>query len=603
MRRRFETRWGAAPVEGGARFALWAPHEETVSVLDPVSGRAEPMHDAGAGWKRLETGLIAPDAPYCFALADGTRVPDPAARAQAGDVLGPSRLVDPEAFDWRSDWAGRPWEEAVVYELHVGTFTPEGTFDAAADKLPLLAETGVTVVELMPVAQFAGNRGWGYDGVLLYAPHRAYGGPEGLKRLVDRAHGLGLSVILDVVYNHFGPEGNFLPRYAPGFFHPERRTPWGDAIAFDAAPVRTFYVENALYWLEEFRLDGFRFDAIDQIDDPSETHILEEIAATIRARVTDRPIHLTTEDERNIVGLHPRDAEGRPTLHTAEWNDDFHHLAHVAATGEAEGYYRDYQGDHGARLARVLASGFDFQGRRSEHWGRDRGEPSGGQPPTAFVNFIQNHDQTGNRAFGERLTVLAEPQAVETLTAILLLAPATPLIFMGEEWGETRPFLFFADFDGPLAEAVRKGRRAEFADWGDFSDPARREAIPDPCEAGTFAASRLDWRGRESAAGRARLGLVRGLLALRAAEIAPRLGGLRDGSAEGEALSEHAARVHWRLDDGAALTLVANIAGEAGPAAGRPEGRVLHETEAGLADALGAGRPLPRWSALWTLAP
>jgi maltooligosyltrehalose trehalohydrolase len=316
-------------------------------------------------------------------MPDGLAVPDPAARAQAGDVHGPSLLVDPRAYRWRTDWPGRPWAEAVIMEIHIGTFTPEGTFRAAAERLPHLAETGITAVEIMPVAQFGGNRGWGYDGVLPYAPHRAYGTPEDLKALIDTAHGLGLMVLLDVVYNHFGPDGNYLHVYAPQFFTDRRNTPWGAAIAYEEPPVRRFFIENALYWLEEFHLDGLRLDAIDNVIDPdSETEILEEIAAEVRAAHPGARIHLTTEDDRNITRLHERSDDGRPRLYTAEWNDDFHNAAHAVATHEAEGYYVDFAQDHWEKLARSMAEGFAYQGEASAHQdGAPRGTPSAHLPP------------------------------------------------------------------------------------------------------------------------------------------------------------------------------------------------------------------------------
>jgi maltooligosyltrehalose trehalohydrolase len=490
-------RWGGDVLPGGgARFSLWAPGARSVALAS--GGRALPMSMGDDGWWSLDTDAVAPGETYAFRLDDSDEVPDPAARALDAGVHKPARLVDPAAFDWRTDWSGRPWSEAVVYELHVGAFTPEGDFDAAAARLPHLADLGITFVELMPVASFAGARGWGYDGVGLFAPHAAYGGPEGLKRFVDAAHAAGLGVLLDLVHNHFGPDGAYIHRIAPEFFTNRRKTPWGAAIDFAKPAVRSFFLQNAAYWIEEYRLDGYRYDAIDQIDRiPRNAGFLAEIAEAARAAAPDRPIHLCTEDDRNIVDLHPWE-DGAPRLYTAEWNDDFHHVAHVAATGETVGYYSDYAGDHAARMARMLSSGFDYQGAPSPHLGHDRGAPSGGQPPLAFVNFLQNHDQVGNRAMGERLGALAAPRAVEALTAILLLAPQIPLLFMGEEWDERRPFPFFTDFHGDLARAVRKGRRAEFAYWPDFRDADARAAIPDPNAPETFAAAKLDWAPRPS---------------------------------------------------------------------------------------------------------
>lgn len=378
----------------------------------------------------------------------------------------------------------------------------------------------------MPVAQFSGERGWGYDGVLLYAPHRAYGTPDDMKAFIDAAHGHGLMVLLDVVYNHFGPDGNYLPALAPAFFHPERSTPWGAAIAYEKQPVRHFFIENALYWLEEFHLDGLRFDAIDQIrDTESETEILIEIARRIRSEFPGRHIHLTTEDSRNITALHER-GDGKKVVHfTAEWNDDFHNAAHVVASGEVDGYYEDFAEDPWGKLGRALAEGFVYQGERSPHaGGSPRGKASAHLPPLAFIDFLQNHDQIGNRAFGERLFSLASPELLSGLYAILLLSPHVPLIFMGDEWGETRPFCFFTDFHGELAEKVREGRRAEFTKFAVFADAGKRDTIPDPNAVETFLASKIDWECANSATGKAWLSYVTALLDLRRRRIVPLLG-------------------------------------------------------------------------------
>ncbi|MPZ11352.1 MAG: malto-oligosyltrehalose trehalohydrolase [Kiloniellaceae bacterium] len=590
----YRKRWGAeiAP-SGEASFRLWAPAVSALSLVCGGSG-ALAMTAAADGWFELSTDRVKPDDTYAFQLPDGQRVPDPAARAQAGDVHGPSVLVEPRDYAWRTaSWRGRPWEEVVVYELHTGLFSERGDFAGIEARLDHLVETGVTAVEVMPVAQFGGGRGWGYDGVLLYAPHRAYGGPDGLKALVDAAHERGVMVLLDVVYNHFGPEGNYLHLYAEDFFNAARETPWGVAIAYERQPVRDFFIDNALYWLEEYRLDGLRFDAINEIQDPSGEHVLEAIAKAVRARFPDRHVHLTTEDDRNITRLHPRDPSGQPLLYTAEWNDDFHHAAHVAATGESDGYYIDYAVDTVAGLARGLAEGFIFQGEKSHFWGdAPRGEPSAAQPPTAFVNFIQNHDQTGNRAFGERLTSLAPARAVEVLTAILLLSPQIPLLFMGEEWGETCPFCFFTDFHGELADAVREGRRREFGRFPAFADPAARESIPDPNAEATFRGSLLDWSALDSPQGRARYRLVQRLLAIRRAEIVPRLRDIAGAAGRAETTGRGVIGVRWRLGDGSGLHLAANLGKTAAPRSVTPPGRVLFETEAGLAQA----SQLPPWS-------
>jgi len=553
--------WGAEyRGNGEVRFRVWAPGAPTLGLrLTSADMTMQPCAD---GWYELTVPDVAPGADYSFVLPDGTCLPDPAARAQAGDVHGPSRVVDPSSYSWSdSAWHGRPWREAVVYELHIGTFTPEGTFSAAAEKLDHLAALGVTAIEIMPLAQFSGKRGWGYDGVLLYAPHAAYGTPDDLKELVDRAHGLGIMVLLDVVYNHFGPDGNYLPTLAPDFFHQDRHTPWGAAIAYDREPVRQFFVENALYWLADFHLDGLRFDAVDQIRDPdSQTEILVEIAQRIRAAFPNRHIHLTTEDNRNITRLHEGRA-GEDLLFTAEWNDDFHNAAHVVATGETDGYYHDFADEPLAHMATALAEGFVFQGQASADAGEPRGEPSGHLPPDAFVDFLQNHDQVGNRALGERLTALSDPEIYRLLRAMLLLSPHIPLLFMGEEWGETRRFLFFTDFHGELADAVRRGRRREFAKFAAFDTPEERLQIPDPNDPATFEASKIDWTTASGAAGREWLDDMRHLLTLRRDHITPLLDKAGGNCGRIVEVGDGLLAVDWSLG-GATLQLRLNLARE-----------------------------------------
>jgi malto-oligosyltrehalose trehalohydrolase len=430
--------------------------------------------------------------------------------------------------------------------------------------------------------------------VLPYAPHPAYGAPDDLRALVDAAHAHGLMVLLDVVYNHFGPEGNYLHLYAEPFFDPSRQTPWGAAIDYAKPPVRRFFADNALHWLHEYRLDGLRLDAIDQIRDPSEPDILVEIARRVRAEIPDRPVHLTTEDNRNLTYLHERGPGGSVPLYTAEWNDDFHNAAHVLATGETAGYYADFAEAPLSQFARSLAEGFAWQGEPSAFTGGPRGRPSAHMPPAAFVDFLQNHDQIGNRAFGERLAALTEPDLLRALRFIHLLSPHIPLLFMGEEWGETRPFLFFTDFHGDLADAVRVGRRREFADFPAFAGHAEDLArIPDPNDPDTFAASRPARALAEAPEGRAVLEETRRLLAARAEHLVPRLAGAASGrvlAAEAGALA-----VDWPLS-GAAWRLRANLgeAPKALPAAAGREIAATHASDVG---------PAPARYAAWFLDP
>lgn len=553
--RSFPKSWGAEFVAADTvRFRLWASGQSEVTLR--LSAKDIEMTPTGNGWFEVEVAGVKPGEEYQYVLADGKTVADPASRAQRDDVGGPSLVIDPARYAWQNTgWAGRAWEETVVYELHIGTFTPQGTFRAAIDKLPHLAGLGITMIEVLPLAQFGGRRGWGYDGVLLYAPHAAYGSPEDFKAFVDAAHGYGISVVLDIVLNHFGPEGNYLPLLSPDFFHPERTTPWGAAIAWDVDAVRRYIVEAPLYWLKEYNLDGLRFDAIDQIEDSQQPHVLIEIAQRIRAEIPQRPIHLTTEDCRNVIFLHPRDADGSAPLFTGEWNDDFHNAVHVFATGETHAYYQDFADQPEKGVARALTEGFIYQGQVSPQSGEARGVDSRGQPPVTFVDFIQNHDQVGNRAQGERLISLAGADRSKVMLAMLLLSPHIPLLFMGEEYGETHPFLFFTDFHGDLARAVREGRAREFAGHAGHEG----ESVPDPNAEQTFIASRLDWHKPETPEGQAWMALTRQLLTLRQQYIVPLLA--RAGGHSGNAVKTAPGflAVSWTFPQGT-LSMAVNIA-------------------------------------------
>lgn len=552
---------------GGVVFRLWAPAAAGVELClqEGTSERRLMMNSIGQGWHVLDEASAGPGSRYSFRIDGGRKVPDPASRFNPDDVHGPSEVVEPLDFAWQDHaWHGRPWEEAVIYELHVGAFTPAGTFRAACERLDYLVELGITAVELMPVADFPGRRNWGYDGVLPFAPDATYGRPDDLKAFVQAAHARGLMVLLDVVYNHFGPDGNYLHLYAPDFFTERHRTPWGAAINFDgenSRVVRDFFIHNALYWLEEYRFDGLRLDAVHAILDDSAPHILEELAEAVHAGPgKERRIHLVLENDANQARYLARRGEGA-RWYAAQWNDDLHHASHVLLTGEADGYYADYADDPARHLARCLAEGFAWQGEPSSYrQGKKRGEPSGGLPPEAFVSFLQNHDQVGNRAFGERLAGLCDPGRLRAAVAAMLLSPQPPLLFMGEEFAAATPFLYFCDFAGELGEAVREGRRREFARFARFSDAATRAAILDPNATATFLASKLDWSCLEHAPHQGWHAFYQELLALRARHLAPRLSGTRAlGSL---ILAPGSVRAAWRLGDASTLTLFTNLGAE-----------------------------------------
>jgi malto-oligosyltrehalose trehalohydrolase len=565
--------------------------------------RAFDMRAQPDGWFELVTGEARAGSRYRYRIDGRIEVPDPASRRNPEDIQGPSEVIDPRAFEWSDDdWCGRPWHEAVIYEIHVGTFSPEGTFTGITRKLDHLAQLGVTVIELMPIADFPGRRGWGYDGVLQFAPESAYGTPEDLKKLVLAAHQRGLAVMLDVVYNHFGPQGNYLHLYAPQFFTGRHHTPWGAAINFDSSgsrTVRDFYIQNALYWLEEYRFDGLRFDAVHAILDDSDPHIMTEIAHAVRTGpARERDILLVLENCANQSRfLGPA---GASNTFDGQWNDDFHHCLHVILTGETDGYYEDYVEIPHAMLCRSLAEGFVYQGQMSAHQGGPRGEPSAHLPPTAFVNFLQNHDQIGNRAFGERIASLARsPEALRAATATLLLSPSPPLLFMGEEWQAREPFTYFCDFGPELADKVREGRKREFSRFEKFSDAGQLANIPDPTSPATFLESRLDWNVLQKAKHADALDQFQRLLAIRQRDIVPLIPRIQ-GSTCIKLQPSGAFAVDWRLEDGAILHLLANLTDRGVPVVGRVAGRLIFATHPNIRAATTRNELAP-WSVTWLL--
>jgi len=570
---------GALPLASGVtRFRLWAPSALAGLALEVEGHPPIRLRPDADGYVQADVDC-PPGARYRYRLDTGMAVPDPASRLQDGDVHGDSIVVAPDAYPWRHpDWAGRPWEESVLYETHVGL---EGGFAGLEARLPELAALGITLLELMPIADFPGPRNWGYDGVLPYAPDTAYGTPDELKRLIDAAHGLGMGVMLDVVYNHFGPDGNYLSSYAAPFFRRDIRTPWGDAIDFRQPAVSQFFKDNAVYWLTEYRFDGLRLDAVHAIAGPE---WLLELAADVRRRVpAARRAHLVVENDDNRASLLRGDYD-------AQWNDDAHHVLHRLLTGETQGYYADYADRPAQALARCLAEGWLYQGQVSRYrGGQPRGEPSAGLPPTAFVLFLQNHDQTGNRALGERLAGLVDgPDRLRAAVALQLLAPQIPLIFMGEERGSRTPFLYFTSHADPaLAQAVREGRQREFSRFAAFSDAASR--LPDPNDPATYDASRPNpgedaqtWM-RDYAA----------LLRLRARLIVPRLAGA--ASLGACAMGGHAVFARWELADGARLSVYANLGPRRQPVpapllpGADPRAALLFESRPGGCDALARG--------------
>jgi maltooligosyltrehalose trehalohydrolase len=561
---------GAACEPGGARFRVWAPERRGVDLCVETPGReaAHPLRMDAEGFFGGFVAGLRPGDLYRFRVDGEGPFPDPASRFQPHGVHGPSELVDPSAFAWSdAGWSGVPLERLVVYELHVGTFSPSGTFAGVAEQLPHLVDLGVTALELMPLADFPGAHNWGYDGASLFAPARCYGRPDDLRRLVDAAHRLGLGVLLDVVYNHVGPDGAYWRRFSPHYFSTLHETPWGAALNLDgpqSGPVRDFFVENAVRWLQEYHLDGLRLDATHALVDDGPRHFLAELQARVREAVR-RPTLLIAEDHRNLASMLRPEAEAGWGL-DAVWSDDFHHQLRRCLAGDHEGYYRDFSGTV-TDLATTLRDGWFFKGQRSEHFGGPRGTDPTGLEPRRFVFFLQNHDQVGNRALGERLHHQIDPAAYRAATVLLLGAPQTPLLFMGQEWAAPSPFLFFTDHEPGLGRRVREGRRREFRSFSAFSDPRQQERIPDPQARSTFEWSRLDWRLSAVEPHASTLRLHRALLRLRREE--PLLQSSPGRSVHVSALGEDSLAIEYRAG-GRALLLAVRLRG-AGPIEPRPQ--------------------------------
>jgi maltooligosyltrehalose trehalohydrolase len=525
---------GAETTERGVSFRVWAPGKSTVEVVFEDGGRVSLEAEPDGYFSALAAGQGA-GARYRISLDGGAPIPDIASRSQPDGVFGASEVVDPRGFVWTDGrWKGVPAHGQVLYELHVGTFTPEGTFRAAIAHLARLAEIGITVIEMMPVNTFPGRFGWGYDGVLLYAPAVQYGTPDDLRAFIDAAHGAGIGVILDVVYNHIGPTGNIFHDYARDYFAEGKANDWGEAINFDgpnSRGVRDFFAGNAAYWIDEFHFDGFRIDATQALDDTSDEHIVAELTRRARVAAGDRTIYVIGENEPQHARLvRPADAGGDGL--DSVWNDDFHHAAMVALTGRNEAYYHDYAG----RPQEFIASakyGYLYQGQRYDWQNGRRGTPGLDVPPTAFVHFLQNHDQIANSARGLRMGRLSTPGQVRAATAMLLLLPQTPMLFQGQEFGASTPFFYMAEHGPKLDGQVKDGRARELSQFPSITDPAMVDRLAVPADESTFLRSKLDWSELERNV--EVVALHRDLLRLRREDptfSAQRAGGL-DGSVLG----------------------------------------------------------------------
>ncbi|WLB24229.1 malto-oligosyltrehalose trehalohydrolase [Bradyrhizobium japonicum] len=547
------------------------------------------------GWYQLRSPTAHAGTRYQFRINEELVVPDPASFFQPDDVGAPSEVVDTATLRDPILYPGRPWAEAVIYELHVGAFSQEGTYAGVESRLPYLRDLGITAIELMPLNDVPGRHNWGYDGVLLNAPNARYGRPQDLKRLLRAAHALNIMVYLDVVYNHFGPQLNYLHSYAESFFTTRHTTGWGPAVNLEGregAFVREFLIENALMWLRDYGFDGLRFDAVHALKDDSDRHFLTELAETVRHELPGRRVHLMLENEANQARLLERQ-QGRARYYDAQWGDDFHNALHVLLTGEDEGYYRAFADKPLEHLARSLTEGFAYQGEVFPLHNEPRGEPSAHLPPEATIFFAQNHDQVGNRAFGERLSKLVSPEKLDQALALVLLSPHIPMLFMGEEAAVDTPFLFFADWSGDAAELTREGRRKEFAHFKAFATPQSRASIPDPCDEQTFRASKLDWKTIDSSPASLKFrALTAQLLRIRREKIVPLI---ENGfvSAERSLLGKTPLMggidLRWKTVDGGRLQIVANFGENDLPMPSLIEGETLWRLHAADHEALPPG--------------
>lgn len=556
---------GAWPEARGVRFRVWAPTASSIELILLASERGDetiiPLERENDGTYGGWVARATAGDRYLYRIDGKGTYPDPASRFQPEGVHAPSAVVDPNHFPWTDQhWRGVARDDLVIQEIHVGTFSPAGTFDGVRDRLPRLAALGVTAIELMPVADFAGERSWGYDGVDLFAPSRCYGTPDDLRRLVDEAHRLGLAVLLDVVYNHFGPVGNYATSFSPKYLSTTHHSAWAACVNLDgqqSAMVREFFIENALHWVHEYHVDGLRLDATHELHDESPRHFLAELTSRVRASTPDRNLVLIAEDHRNLAMMaRPLEADGWGL--DGVWADDFHHQVRRLLAGDHEGYYRDYNGTI-ADLVATINQGWYYTGQHSIHRAEARGTDPTGLSPRSFVICLQNHDQIGNRAFGDRLTEQVDLAAFRAASALLLTGPQVPLLFMGQEWAATTPFLYFTDHEADLGKIVTAGRRQEFRHFLAFVDPESRERIPDPQALSTFEASRLDWAEAEREPHASVWRLYQALLALRRKE--PALRSARRDDYEAVALDADALLLRRAAPGAATLLVVVRLRG------------------------------------------
>lgn len=564
---------GAWPEAGGVRFRVWAPaatYGITVHLKDgpgatPYLGLGANGEGTFGGWSEA----VCVGSRYRYSFNGKGPFPDPASRYQPEGVHSWSEVIDPSRFPWTDQgWHGSDRDSAIIYELHVGTFTPEGSFDGASKRLAELADLGVTAVQLLPVNDFPGRWNWGYDGVSLFAPARCYGTPAGLRRLVDRAHSFGMAVLLDVVYNHFGPDGNYTGQFSPFYVNSQHQTNWGPAINLGgegSAMVRAFFIENARMWLHEYHFDGFRLDATHAFVDDGPRPFLEEFAEAVRASVPDRKLILIAEDHRNLDKIIRPTSEGGWDF-DGVWADDFHHQIRRYLTGDHDGVFLDFRGSM-PDLATTIRDGWLFRGEYSAYRAKHRGTDPTGIPPRRFVFCLQNHDRVGNRAGGRRLNHDVDPATDRAATALLLCSPETPMLFMGQEWATVSPFFYFTDHPEELGRAVREGRAREFRQYADFTDPARLATIPDPQAESTFLASKLDRAERSREPHASTLRLHRALIRLRRDEPAFRLGGH-----QAHALGDDGIAIHLGIGSGSEVVAVIRLKGSGPLLFGGPPG-------------------------------